>query len=168
MIREDCSKIGYLSKPHGIEGNMILRLNGNFAEEIEPGESLFVEIDGTLVPFFIEEITPMGEKAILKLEFINSKPIAERYSSCNAYFKIRSEFFKKESPGLYLSWMFEDEVSGKCGEIKDYSDNDINPSYIVDIEGKEALIPVSEDFISRIDIKDKKIYMKLPEGLLDI
>ena len=168
MIGEDCSQIGYLSKPHGVEGNLILRLNGSFADEIEPGESLFVEIDGALVPFFIEEITPIGEKAIIKMEFIDSKPVAERYISCKAFYKIKTDRFHKEKANLYLSWRFTDEVSGKSGEIKDYSDNEMNPSFLVEVEGKEALIPVSEDFVSQIDSGKKVLILKLPEGLLEL
>ena len=34
------------------------------------------------------------------------------------------------------------------------------------IDGK--LVPATEDFIERIDVKERTIYMNLPEGLLDL
>ncbi len=36
------------------------------------------------------------------------------------------------------------------------------------LNGKEALIPVHEDSLEKIDKKNKKLFVNLPEGLLDI
>jgi len=38
----------------------------------------------------------------------------------------------------------------------------------IDLKGKEALIPVHEDFLLKIDKKKKQVHVELPEGLLDI
>ena len=35
-------------------------------------------------------------------------------------------------------------------------------------EGKEALIPVHEDSLEKVDKKNRKLFLNLPEGLLDI
>ena len=36
------------------------------------------------------------------------------------------------------------------------------------LNGKEALIPVHEDSLEQIDKKNRKLFVNLPEGLLDI
>lgn len=36
------------------------------------------------------------------------------------------------------------------------------------IEGKEALIPIHEDSLQKMDKKNRKLYVSLPDGLLDI
>ena len=36
------------------------------------------------------------------------------------------------------------------------------------LNGKEALIPVHENSLEKIDKKGRKLYVHLPEGLLDI
>ena len=36
------------------------------------------------------------------------------------------------------------------------------------LENKEALIPVHEDSLKKIDKKNKKLFVNLPDGLLDI
>ena len=36
------------------------------------------------------------------------------------------------------------------------------------LDGKEALIPVHEDSLDKLDKKNRKLYVNLPDGLLDI
>ncbi len=168
MIREDCSKIGYIAKPHGIAGNIILRLNGNFADEIEPGEPLFVEFDGTLVPFFIEEITPQENRAIVKLEFINSEPEASKLSSKSAFYSTKVSEISFDNASLFESFSIQDKNSGKEGRILEYLPDELNPLFRTIFNEKEFLIPVLSDFILNIDKENKIIQMNLPEGLLDI
>jgi 16S rRNA processing protein RimM len=36
------------------------------------------------------------------------------------------------------------------------------------IDSKEALIPLHENSLEKVDKKNKKLYVNLPEGLLDI
>ena len=36
------------------------------------------------------------------------------------------------------------------------------------LNGKEALIPVHEDSLEKIDKKNRKLFVNLPDGLLDI
>lgn len=168
MIRENLSKIGYLSKPHGINGELVLRLNGNFADLIEPGESLFVETNGTLVPFFIQEITPIENKAIIKLEFIRSEFEANALCGKQVFGSVNSSEFSEEKAALFIKWLFIDENTGKKGEITGISESDINPAFLVNYEGKECLIPISSDFILRSDDRKKILYLDLPEGLLDL
>ena len=168
MIREDCSKIGYIAKPHGIAGNIILRLNGNFADEIEPGEPLFVEFDGTLVPFFIEEITPQENRALVKLEFVNSEPDASKLSSKSVFYSIKAGELSPDNALIYESFFINDKNSGKQGEILEYIPDNLNPLFKTAFDNMEYLIPVLSDFILDIDKENKIIHMNLPEGLLDI
>jgi 16S rRNA processing protein RimM len=36
------------------------------------------------------------------------------------------------------------------------------------LNGKEALIPIHEDSLEKVDTKNRKVYVSLPDGLLDI
>ena len=52
--REDVYKIGRLGKPHGVKGE----ISFNFDDDIfdrEDADYIILDIDGILVPFFIEE-----------------------------------------------------------------------------------------------------------------
>lgn len=172
MSRDNCSLVGYISKPHGASGDVNIRMNGYDAECIEPGESMFVEIDGTLIPFFITESTPKGNIAVIHLEFIDSVEEARKFSGKNIYLptsiltqeKADNEF----DPSMLAGFHFTDTVNSIEGEIIEYLDNPSNPLFLVKTTEKEFLIPAHPDIITFIDETKKIIIMKLPEGIADI
>ncbi len=47
--------LGRISKVHGFEGAVTVKLEKNLIENIPDMESVFLEIEGKPVPFFIEE-----------------------------------------------------------------------------------------------------------------
>ena len=53
--KNDCVEVGYIQKPHGLKGEVILVFDKEFEETFEELEFLFIEVDGGLVPFFIED-----------------------------------------------------------------------------------------------------------------
>lgn len=168
MINKDCSKIGFLAKPHGVAGKLILRLNGYFAEEIEPKEPLFVDYDNTLVPFFIEEIIPQGERAIVKLEFVNTTEKALVLAKKDVYASLEVKSFNVDNAVLFENYTIIDSNSRKTAKILEYFPDELNPLYKILYEDNELLIPVSPDFILKIDKRKKILHMNLPEGLLDL
>jgi len=38
----------------------------------------------------------------------------------------------------------------------------------ISLKGNEALIPIHEEFLDKIDKKNRKIFVILPDGLLDV
>ena len=38
----------------------------------------------------------------------------------------------------------------------------------IPFRGKEVILPLVEDFVQRIDEKEKKLYYNAPEGLIDL
>ena len=54
MRKEDCYYLGKITKTHGFKGNLILHLDTDEPELYENLESVFIERDGMLVPFFFE------------------------------------------------------------------------------------------------------------------
>jgi len=62
-----------------------------------------------------------------------------------------------------------DKERGKIGVIKEI--NDLSPQayfIIVDEKNNEILIPVSDNFIVKVDRDNKAIIFKTPEGLIDL
>jgi len=67
-----------------------------------------------------------------------------------------------------IGYSAEDTQHGKIGIIKRINDNRAQPLFEIDFNGKEILIPVNDDFISRVDKKNNTIYFDTPVGLIDI
>jgi 16S rRNA processing protein RimM len=172
MIRENCSLIGQISKSHGISGHLMLRLNGDFADDIEPGEPLFVEVDEILVPFFIEEAEVFPDRAIVKLEFISTPMDVKKITGKNVFLEKSAigvnENVSGDNGRFYVGYSIEDKTSGIEGIIKEFIDNPMNPLFLVENESSEFLLPVHPDFIVEVDDKKKLMILELPEGLADI
>lgn len=58
------------------------------------------------------------------------------------------------------------EVNEFIGTVKDVMETGANHVLVVDHDGKEALIPFVKAFIKELDLKNKKIKVKLIEGIL--
>ena len=54
------------------------------------------------------------------------------------------------------------------GEIVDFEDSEWNPLFIIEIEGREVMIPAADDFIVEFSEERKSVHFSLPEGLLDL
>jgi 16S rRNA processing protein RimM len=172
MIKENCSLIGYISKSHGISGQLMLRLNGEFADDIEPGEPLFVEVDEVLVPFFIEEAEVFPDRAIVKLEFLSNPLEVKKLTGKNVYLEkclnSGEENLSGDKSGFYIGYSIQDKTSGIKGIIREFIDNPSNPLFLVVNDSSEFLLPVHEDFILSIDHIKKLMVLELPEGLTEI
>ena len=172
MIKEDYLLIGYIIKPHGKAGQVVIRLNGDFGDELEPGEPLFLEIDETMVPFFIEEVEAFADKAFVKLEFLESVEEIRQFNGSKVYFKttekLQSLFITGTNSSEYVGYKVTDDTSSLSGTITGIINTPANPLFELINSAKKFYIPIQADLIVSIDKKSKCIRMKLPEGFADI
>ena len=164
--------LGTLTKPYGTKGSLLLRIKDLKAEEIKEWASVFVEIDGLLVPFFIGNFQIKSlDSLILKFEGINSETKARELAMYNVY--VRKDQVKrhkksvKNISGIHGYRVMDRKLGfiGIAGEIMDLAKN---PLLIVNIENRELLIPVHEDIIIEINEKDKVINIDAPDGLFEL
>ena len=135
-------------------------------------ESLFVEIDNILVPFFIEHILIRNKGfAVVKFEDVNTEEKARRLLKKKLYLPLDflddledDEFYLFEVEGFKVI----DAVHGDIGNIVKILDYKTNPMYEINFNGKEILIPKQDQFFDRIDWDTETIYLKAPEGLIDM
>lgn len=172
MFKDNFSLIGYILKPHGKNGEINIRLKGFESENVEPGQTLFIEIDGFLVPFPVLEITPKGNAAVVLFEFISSPEEAEKLNGKNIF--IDNSFFTQNSeriefdPSAFTGFYFKDQNTGISGEVVEYIENPSNPLLLIRTSEKEFLVPFQQGIITKIDKLSKTIIANLPEGLTDL
>ena len=109
-------KIGYILKPHGLKGEVTVSLDTGIPEGIESLQSVFLEKDNRLVPYFIESISIRGQKAFVKFDDVDSLETAEEISRQGIY--IPKPARAKSKQGEY----YPDEVIGF--EVYDVSNED--------------------------------------------
>lgn len=171
MDVESCFQLGYIIKPHGIQGSLLLFLDTDYPEDYENLESVFVEINQKLVPFFIHTIKIREKRAIVQFENVNTIDEAERLKGLPLYLPLEYLSPLEEGQFYYhdvIGFLIVDESGREIGKVVNVLELNGNDLFTVDHHGQEILIPVQDDFIREVDHKARKIHMQLPEGLLEL
>lgn len=173
--KEEVFKIGRFAKPHGIKGEIALVMTSETCDLFEESEDPYVicEMDGILVPFFIENYRYKSDTIILvKLELIDTEEQARAFTNKDVYFaldEMDEDFFSDDLDLTYtIGYELIDQKQGSLGIIMDIDTSTINQLFQVDHQGKELLVPAAEELITMIDHIDKRVTVALPDGLLDL
>ncbi len=169
--KEEVNRIGFFAKPHGIKGELSLVTDYDlFEDEADP--FLFCEIDGILVPFFVESFRYKSNSVILvKLEHINNEMAAKRFINMDVYYpanRVKTPSYDEQSWEQFLGYVLAGKTQGDLGIITDVDETTINTLLRVDYRGKELLVPIADELVDAIDEKKRKIIVSLPEGILDL
>ena len=168
MIKsEEVYRIGRLGKTHGVKGEVSFQFDDDIFEQVDC-DYLVLDVDGILVPFFIEEYRFRSDSvALVKFEDIDTQQRAQELTGCDVYFP-RALAAEDESPSLTMLVGFDIvEANGgtTVGRIAAIDDSTANLLFELE-DGR--LIPANDDLIEDIDTQQQKITMSLPEGLLTL
>ncbi|MFT4645040.1 MAG: 16S rRNA processing protein RimM [Planctomycetota bacterium] len=169
-MKFDLTKIGYLSKPYGFNGELksnleVLMLSDDFPEFI------WIYLDGKPVPYCVEKATYNKSNFILKLEDVNTEEDASILKNTSIYCeqKLFKQYFEyEESLEDLVGFEVEDKVKGAIGIIESIIENAIQPTLVLNFEGKEILVPYTEEIIIDVDFDNKKVKVETPDGLIDM
>lgn len=172
MNKNDCKLLGTLSKPHGYKGHMVLIAENSLPDDFESWESVFVEIDGLLVPFFLEEVNHnFNDSAIIQFEDLGNIDLIAELLHCQVYAPLK-QFRRKRSRSFEITdlkgFQVIDNKYGNIGIVDEVVDYNQNLVLSIVKDKKEILIPAQEPIIEKIDKVEKIIYINAPEGLIDI
>jgi 16S rRNA processing protein RimM len=162
-------EIGYISKTHGLKGHVILRLNELVRIDEEAIKSIFLELNGSQVPYFIEECRPNNAGYILKLETIDVVDMSKKLIGKKAFALTDFILEEEESLNEFISYTVIDSKLGNIGIIADVDEKTDNVIIkVVHPSGVEIILPFNDDFIIEIDDDLKTIHFDAPEGLIDM
>ncbi|MCL4141826.1 UNVERIFIED_CONTAM: hypothetical protein GTU68_061732 [Idotea baltica] len=88
MTKEECYFLGKITKPHGLKGEVILWMDVDVPELYEEMDSVFLDVNGELVPYFFENLQIRGKKSIAKFEDIETIEETESIINCEVYLPI--------------------------------------------------------------------------------
>ncbi|WP_374548725.1 ribosome maturation factor RimM [Flavobacterium sp.] len=172
MRKEECFYLGKIAKKFSFKGEVLIYLDTDEPEQYDKMESVFVEFNKNLVPFFIENSSiHKGDFLRVKFEDVDSEQDADELIGCHIYLPL-SMLPKLEGNKFYFHEVigFEviDERLGNIGKIVSINDSTAQPLFEIDFQGKEILIPMIDHFIIEVNREEKKILLKTPEGLVDL
>lgn len=165
-----CS-IGKLVATFGLNGELVLRHHLGKKTSLKGLETLFIEKQkDELLPYFIQSAKiKSADEVYVKVEGVNTKEAARTLIQKQVWLP-EEEFEKyagKSSPIALLGYhIINDDTD--LGEILEVIEQPHQVLCRISLNGKEALIPVHQETLDKIDKKAKRVMVTLPEGLLDI
>lgn len=172
MRKEECFYLGKIAKKFSYKGEVLVYLDTDEPELYENMESVFVEINKNLVPFFIEN-SALHKNDFLRVKFedIDNEEKADEVLGCEIYLPL-SFLPKLEGNQFYyhevIGFEIEDQRLGVVGKIVSVNDSTAQPLFEVLNGTVEILIPMIDQFLVEIDRENKKVVMNLPEGLVEM
>jgi 16S rRNA processing protein RimM len=172
MRKEDCFYLGKIAKKFSFKGEVLIYLDTDEPELYENMESVFVEFNKNLVPFFIET-SSLHKNDFLKVKFedIETEADADEIMGCEIYLPL-SMLPKLEGNKFYfhevIGFDIEDQRLGVFGKIVSINDSSAQPLFEVVNGSVEILVPMIDQFLVKIDRANKKVVMNLPEGLIEM
>jgi len=172
MRKEDCFYLGKIAKKFSFKGEVLIYLDTDEPELYENMESVFVEYNKNLVPFFIENSSfHKNDFLRVKFEDVDNEAEADAILNHEVYLPV-SMLPKLEGNKFYfhevIGFEIEDKRLGIFGKIVSINDSSAQPLFEVINGNVEILIPMIDQFLVKIDRENKKVIMDLPEGLVEM
>lgn len=163
-------EIGYLQKPHGTKGELKVTVEDNYWGDFQTASVFFVYVQGQALPYFKAHIRA-NNPITIQFEGVESREAAKRIASTELFMReedLKTNLNETLAHSPYQGFVLWDKELGEIGVIKEVLELPQQELAVVDYKGKEAMIPLNDTFIQKIDTKAKRINLELPEGLLDL
>lgn len=164
--------LGKILKPFAAKGALLISLDVDNPEDYEEMESVFVLMNGQLIPFLIESISiKHNNKAVITFPDIDTIDQASILSGCELYQPISTlkpltgnRFYYHEIPGFEV----HDKTHGIIGTVNEVLEYPHQAVLSVSCKGKEILIPITDEIVTGINRELKQLYTETPIGLIEL
>lgn len=172
----DLVPVGYVSRAHGIRGELVLALTTETFSP-EKGDDIWLRprAGGVARPFVVEKTRAHHKMLLLGLAGITSRTEAEPLKAHTVLVDVgrlppldNDEVWLKDLPGLRVIVANE----GEQREIGVIAGVEVPAGQvlwsIVTPEGKEILFPAVDEFMVELDLEKGEAHIAPPPGLLDL
>ena len=171
MKKEDCFYLGKVVKTHGLKGEVTLKIDADDPSVYLEMKHFFLEINKVLTPFFVERITPNGNKFFVAVQDIKTIEQAQNLLGKTVYLPMEmlpklsgNQFYFHEIVGFKVI----DTEKGELGPIKEVLEYPMQAILQIMKGKKEILIPILDQVIQKVERDKKTLYITAPEGLIDM
>lgn len=172
ITKDKCFYLGYISKTQGFKGGVIAFFDVDNTQSYQKLQRLLIDLNGSLTPFFIETLNLKDKGFVhLKLEGVDNHDRSKAISNQDIYLPLTDlptlptdEFYFHD----LVNMMVHDKTLGEIGPVDKVLDFNRNPLMQITRAGNEILIPISDQFIAKVDKSEKIVHVDLPEGLIEI
>ena len=172
--------MGRVTRPHGVRGEMKVAPDTDDPQRFEGLERVFVGADpGTAREIAVDDVRfqyPKGRTVVLlALAGIETVEAVEDLRGAQVYADpddlpplADGQAFLHDLIGLTVIRLDEDGTErGELGTVRDLYDGSQLLFAIARPQGDEVLLPDVDEFVDRIDLDARRMYVRLPDGLVD-
>jgi 16S rRNA processing protein RimM len=171
MNKDQCFYLGSVAKLHGYKGGLSLYLDVDYPDDYTEMESVFIEINKQLVPFFMESSKRSSSNLLTaKFEGVDTEDDARALLRKSLYLPMEvlpkldgNKFYYHE----VIDFDVVDARLGNIGKITEVVDHPTNPLFIISDGSKESVVPIIDHMLDRIDRTTNTIFVNTPEGLIE-
>lgn len=167
----DYFNIGKIAGTHGIVGEVVLQHALGKKSDLKGLATIFIEErKNSFLPYFIEKATVKNDQeTFLKLEGFHSRESAKRIVQKEVWL-LKNDFEKFASKSSAISLLgYSMYNQGKMiGEVVEVIEQPMQVLCKIIYKSNEALIPIHEGTLQKIDNKRKEVFVTLPDGLLEL
>ncbi|AYN69221.1 16S rRNA processing protein RimM [Euzebyella marina] len=173
MRKEDCFYLGKIVSKYSYKGEVLAKLDTDEPEAYENMESVFVLMKGNnLVPFFIDR-SRLHKSDLLRIDFeeVKDEASADRIMGHELYLPLAMLPPLKDDQFYFheiIDFSVNDKSIGDIGKVVGVNDSTAQAILIVDKDGKQILIPITDDIVLKVDRKTRTVFVNAPEGLIDL
>lgn len=164
--------VGKIVRAHGVRGAVKVFAYGETLRGLSPGAELSVRHPSgrPASKLTMVEVKPQGRHLLIRFEGILGMEPAQDLAGADLLITEdrlppldEGEFYHYQLIGLDVI-----TTQGKpVGTIRSIMETGSHDVYVVGRQGGEALIPAVEEIIREIDLKERRMVIDPPEGLID-
>ena len=162
-------EIGQIVGTHGIKGFIKVKPLTDDITRFSKLKTVYIFVKKELIEFEIQQVKYNKNMVLIKLKNIDKIEEAQIYR--NFYLKVhRKDAIKLPENSYFIVDLLECEVYTEdaelLGKVEDVFSTGSNDVYVVKNDlGKQVLLPVIKEVIKEVDLQNRKIVVKLMEGL---
>jgi 16S rRNA processing protein RimM len=134
-------------------------------------DALMLVKDGNANGVELEQAIVRGAELVIRIKGTTTPEDAKKFVGSTCMLPLEAlpelndtQFYFHEVPGFKVV----DAVCGEIGIVKEVMDRPQQPVIIIKQGFEEILIPVASDIVQKVDRKEKTLFIKAPEGLIEL
>ena len=172
MLKKNCFFLGTVVAKYSFKGEVLIKLDTDDPSAYQSLQSLLIEQEMGLVPYFVER-AKLHKTQLLRtsIENVKNEIEADKLIGKAVYLPL-NQLPKLDDDKFYYHEIVGFEViessRGVVGKITDVNDTSSQVLLEVDHKQKTVLIPLVDELLQKVDKKNKKLHISIPDGLLDL
>ena len=164
----DYFEIGHIDNTHGLKGELKVRSYSSTNRRFEELSSILVKIADNYESYDIEKVRYQNDIVLLKLKNVDVIEEAEKLKGKSIFIK-REDAKELDEDEYYIADLLGSEVYEEdtfLGTLEDIFTAGAADVYVIKCKGKDdLLLPALKSVILETDVANKKIKVKIPNGV---